>query len=483
MRRRWSVLALALLAAGVVGLYAFAVEPLAIRVETVRMPVPNLPPELEGLRVVQLSDLHIIALGRREAKAEALVNGLAPDLVVVTGDLIEPTTDPVQRSARLEAALAFLERLESPGGVWAIRGNTDQGRYPDQTNAYLERVAQSSVHLLVDRWERLEIGGHSLYLVGAEFASVPPGWFARFPWSTWEDGPAAAALRGLYNSYTHYSARAAMGWHDYTVRGIMKRPNASAGMGVTVYSQLPDGPDRYYRLRTYEEQPTFHIAPHGAAITSGTVDTGVVAEPGKEFAFALQVETRPEGTWVRAKAWPADGAEPQEWQAACLDDSDSRLTSGTVGLWAVGTGERWFSALKVEALDGTELWPAGRRAGEGWIEYGFGEGHVLRAAEGLPPDVPTLTLVHSPDQVREAEPLGLRAVLAGHTHGGQVRLPVVGAIYQQNSLGKGYVAGPLQVGDTMLYTNRGLGVRSGFPARFLAPPEITLVHLTSPDGH
>ncbi|MBC7224862.1 MAG: metallophosphoesterase, partial [Anaerolineae bacterium] len=99
------------------------------------------------------------------------------------------------------------------------------------------------------------------------------------------------------------------------------------------------------------------------------------------------------------------------------------------------------------------------------------------AVEDMPRGGPVLTLVHAPDQVREAEALGLRAVLAGHTHGGQVQVPFLGAIYKQNTLGGGYVSGLLKWGETTLYTSRGLGVRSGLPARFLAPPEVTLVRL------
>ena len=477
--RRWQqvLFALACFLAAAWGMYVFAVEPLAIRVEEVRLPVPDLPPALEGLRVVQLSDLHMVRPGLREERARELVASLQPDLIVVTGDLIEATSDPVQRLQRLDAVLAFLESLPSRYGVWAVRGNTDIARYADQNNAYMARAQASSVHFLVDRWARLDLEGGSLYLVGAEFASFPKAWFGRFTWSQGPEGPQAVAGSARYNSYTHYATRQAMGWQNYTVRGIMARTDERSGLGVTAYSQFPEGWDRYYRLRAYREWPTFHIAPHGTAITEGTLDTGVEARPGVGWAFALQVETRSEGTWVRAKVWEAGTPEPEAWQAACLDAGPARLTHGTVGLWAVGQGEHRFWALEVRGEDGALLWPGGEPAGERWMDFGYNEGRLRLAVEGMPRDGPVLTLVHGPDQVREAEALGLGAVLAGHTHGGQVRLPLLGAIYRQNTLGGGYVSGLREWGRATLYTSRGLGVRSGFPGRFLAPPEVTLVHL------
>jgi len=477
--RRWLswLFALVCFLAAIWGVYAFAVEPLSIQLEEVWLPVPDLPPEFENLRIVQISDIHMIEPGLREKRARELVNHLQPDLIVVTGDQVEATSDPVQRLERLDSVLAFLEGLETRYGVWAIRGNTDITRYADQNNAYLDRMARSPVHLLVDRWEGLEVEGRTLYLAGAEFTSFPRKWFTSFAWSAGPDGPVAVASEGRYNSYTHYSTREAMGWQNYTVRGIMMRTDERSGLGVTVYSQFPEGGDRYYRLRAYREWPTFHIAPHGTSITEGNLDTGVEARPGTGWAFALQVESRPEGTWVRARVWEAGTPEPEGWQAACLDGSSTRLTRGTVGLWAVGRGEQRFSALEVEGTDGTLLWPADEPSGERWMDFGYNEGRVRLAVEGMPSDGPCLMLAHAPDQVREAEALGLPVVLAGHTHGGQVRLPFIGAVYKQNTLGGGYVSGLLKWGETTLYTSRGLGVRSGFPARFLAPPEITLIHL------
>jgi uncharacterized protein len=106
------------------------------------------------------------------------------------------------------------------------------------------------------------------------------------------------------------------------------------------------------------------------------------------------------------------------------------------------------------------------------------DGQRLRAlAAGAPDDLPQVLLYHAPDLMPQAAELGLDLYLCGHTHGGQVRLPLYGALITSSQLGKRFEMGHYRLGDTHLYVSRGLGLEGlGAPrVRFLAPPEITLV--------
>jgi predicted MPP superfamily phosphohydrolase len=87
-----------------------------------------------------------------------------------------------------------------------------------------------------------------------------------------------------------------------------------------------------------------------------------------------------------------------------------------------------------------------------------------------------LLLYHSPDLMPDAVELGVDLYLCGHTHGGQIRLPVFGAVFTSSDFGKRYEMGRYEEGHTTLYVSRGLGMEGlGAPrARFLAPPEIVL---------
>lgn len=94
-------------------------------------------------------------------------------------------------------------------------------------------------------------------------------------------------------------------------------------------------------------------------------------------------------------------------------------------------------------------------------------------------DRPLILLYHSPEIMPQATERGIDLYLCGHTHGGQVRLPLVGPVITSSRLGRRYVMGHYREGRTHLYVSRGVGFEGmGAPrVRFLCPPEITLITL------
>jgi predicted MPP superfamily phosphohydrolase len=92
-------------------------------------------------------------------------------------------------------------------------------------------------------------------------------------------------------------------------------------------------------------------------------------------------------------------------------------------------------------------------------------------------------LYHSPELIPVASRFGIDLYLCGHTHGGQVRLPIYGALLTSSELGKQFDMGYYQVEDTHLYVSRGIGMEGlGAPrVRFLCPPEITLFSIQGPE--
>ncbi len=88
-------------------------------------------------------------------------------------------------------------------------------------------------------------------------------------------------------------------------------------------------------------------------------------------------------------------------------------------------------------------------------------------------------LYHTPDLIETAAAHNVSLYFAGHTHGGQVRLPFYGAIITFSDYGKMYEMGEYHVGPTTLYVSRGLGMEGlGLPrVRFLCPPEIAVMEL------
>jgi predicted MPP superfamily phosphohydrolase len=101
---------------------------------------------------------------------------------------------------------------------------------------------------------------------------------------------------------------------------------------------------------------------------------------------------------------------------------------------------------------------------------------LARMAAVRPPAGLDLLLMHPPDIAPEANDSGFDLYLCGHTHGGQMRLPLVGAFFSSSHLGQRFIMGRYELGTTTLYTARGVGLEGlGAPrARFLCPPEIVL---------
>ena len=83
---------------------------------------------------------------------------------------------------------------------------------------------------------------------------------------------------------------------------------------------------------------------------------------------------------------------------------------------------------------------------------------LSRLMEQVPEGAYTILLYHKPDLAREAASLGVDLYLAGHTHGGQIRLPFYGAVVTASIYGKEYESGLYDLGPTALYVSRGLGM-------------------------
>ena len=121
-------------------------------------------------------------------------------------------------------------------------------------------------------------------------------------------------------------------------------------------------------------------------------------------------------------------------------------------------------------VNGAPLHLAGVDSGWG------GNPDLARALATAPTDAPAIALVHEPDLI-DGPTRDPRVVLqlSGHSHGGQIRVPGVGAPVLPY-LGRRYDLGLYRVADTWLYTNRGIGV-GGVPVRFNCPPELALLTL------
>lgn len=105
------------------------------------------------------------------------------------------------------------------------------------------------------------------------------------------------------------------------------------------------------------------------------------------------------------------------------------------------------------------------------------DAHPARAipATALRDKEAMIVLAHEPDILPEIAKYNADLMLAGHTHGGQVRIPFLPPVFLPE-YGRHYVEGWFRYGSTQLYVNRGIGA-IGLPFRLNCPPEITLLTL------
>ena len=125
-------------------------------------------------------------------------------------------------------------------------------------------------------------------------------------------------------------------------------------------------------------------------------------------------------------------------------------------------------AVPVER-DGSRIWIAG--VGDVLLLQALPEIALL----GIPQDEFVLMLAHEPDFADYLAKLPVDLQLSGHSHGGQIRIPLLGAPWLPD-LGRKYPYGWYRIGKLQLYTNRGIGTIR-FPARWNCPPEVTLFTL------
>jgi predicted MPP superfamily phosphohydrolase len=100
------------------------------------------------------------------------------------------------------------------------------------------------------------------------------------------------------------------------------------------------------------------------------------------------------------------------------------------------------------------------------------------------PDSAKILLYHSPELMPTVQNYPIDLYLCGHTHGGQIRVPLYGAILTSSALGKRYEMGPYVEQNTTLYISRGIGLEglSAPRMRLLCPPEIILFTLAGSNG-
>ncbi len=143
--------------------YGALVERLNFGVREVEIPIPDLPADLDGLRVLHLSDIHLsVFLSESEfARVIDASNELRPQIAFVTGDLISSRGDP------LDACIRQIARLKSDAGIYGCMGNHE--RYSDAEDYTQAAAARFGIPFLRSRNTPLRFGNTALNVAGVDY--------------------------------------------------------------------------------------------------------------------------------------------------------------------------------------------------------------------------------------------------------------------------------------------------------------------------
>jgi len=237
---------------------------------------------------------------------------------------------------------------------------------------------------------------------------------------------------------------------------LMRLPQSLDGLTVGLLSDLHLGPYLGAPELAYAVEMVQRLRPQLVVISGDFVSRGsewqraemlsplgALRAPLGVFAVLGNHDHWTNATWVAAAV--------QRQGITVLSNSARRLSDAGQGLWLVGVDDIWVGAEDLP-----------------------------RALAGVPDRACRLLLVHEPDFADKAARWALDLQLSGHSHGGQVRLPLLGAPLLP-LWGQKYPIGLQRAGDTWVYTNRGLGVIEP-PVRFNCRPEVTRLTLRKANG-
>jgi predicted MPP superfamily phosphohydrolase len=444
-----------------------------IRVERHHLNLESFGRDFAGLRVVQLSDLHVKRFAGQEKHLVRLVNREEPHFIFLTGDLIENYTDDFGASIRL------VNELKAVCGTYAVLGNADhtlrpESRFNDFTNA----LRQANVAVLINSNVQLSYGHRKFSLAGVDD-----------PFFQFDDFDLAA--RGLsFDEPTillSHSPDILLRRADALVVNLLDSGNRKDyfktwGWATSSYFS----PERGELFFEQDGGHTLRIQSRQEGVSLDVVLLNPYPELDEQLALrevgeieeCLQVSRVPD-RYSDLMVIYVSSAEKQRCHGKWKKSPDRGAVLGH-RMEDLPARRGWQYQPVVEPSDYFEIDFAARRNVRYrlWMRMKAFNGNPLcdsvyvqfsdardesgrkRYRVGVP--------AHSKEHLGDVD-----LILTGHTHGGQIRIPIHGALETLTALGRRYAAGMHRVGRSLLYVSRGIGC-SKLPIRFLCPPEVTV---------
>ena len=118
--------------------------------------------DLDGYRIVQISDLHNAEFGKENKKLLETIRSCSPDIIVITGDLVD------SNHTNVEHAAAFVEEAVKVAPVYYVTGNHEYWLDPSENEQMMQGILAAGAYDLDDEAVRIEKGDSSFLLVGLD---------------------------------------------------------------------------------------------------------------------------------------------------------------------------------------------------------------------------------------------------------------------------------------------------------------------------
>lgn len=447
--------------------WAFLIEPQRLQVRRLSLPLPGLQ---HPVKIFLLSDVDFPSSARRERKVLEAAAAFRPDVVLVAGDLLD-RVENVRSAGIAKAAAAWVCRM-------GPRAYLAAGEEESPDSATLARWWEPlGLRLRSNQAIPLRIGDDVLDLFVADRRLDAP------PWALMRDGTRPCAVqtgRFVHGTLQSREERDWMGT-ETTLAFRLGAPESYLDLHLGWMPGDGSSAREGFKVGRYEEEPAFRLA-HGGRREA----TGFTPRVGVWTRARLRLAHEGDRTVFRARFWEEGLPEPTGWQGT-LAVQDSKGPAPPIrGSFAVGSrrGSRAIADLRVTDLAGNVLQAETFTDAAAFRARWQDDSLLERWQATRDPSRPAILLAHHPDVVLDARQAGGTLpdlVLAGHTHGGQFRLPFVGPVWNSTQLGRHFDAGLFHVRGLPLYITAGVGT-SIVPARFLAPPDVVCLTLQPADA-
>jgi len=457
-------------------IYSFLIEPNLISTNIVPIADEDLFSLFHDKKVVQISDLHITSVGHREKKLIKMLNRINPDILFITGDFLTNGRDE-------RFCIEVLKQINKPAyGIWAILGNSDRfmrdGSPFEGANRFVGKLKNLGIRLLEDESERLilnESGDH-LFIVGVE------GFYLKRSKLDWilRDIPDDSAVI-LLSHYPNVLEKQTdvltinLGEEEYKgVSGWGWQDNAFFEYDTGIVRFEKDG---YHKLRVQSREDGVNIEQICLiAFADEESHTNASSQNSVKNSEDMYTSINPnanEMIIIKAGDIP-DSHIFGSWKK--VQDPSSRFDLVIKDIPGLGAKNE-KPLLEPEDYFEADFYAKGNVDYHVWVRM---------KAENDSPSNDSIYVQFNDSINKKGEPVyrigefGVHSelekidlILAGHTHGGQIRLPIIGALDVVPNHTIPHDRGFFESQGTKIYINRGIGTAL-LPMRFRCSPEITI---------